>query len=268
MANFWKLVQNENMKIYRRIRTWIMLGIIVLVPVLISVIYIIASGDNDANNWWMMNLETTILYQLIAIFSVVIAADSVAGEFSTGTIKLLLIRPWSRSMILLSKFLSLVLFTLLLMAICFVVTWGLNAVLFGISSDTSDLIPAASPVAGDSAWAYISLFYLYLFIAQIMIVTVAFLLSSAFRSGGLAIGLSIFMLFSGTLITGMLSLTEKPWVKYVFFANIDLTSYLNGGVPLPDQDMTLGFSLGVLLVYFIVFNAISWTVFSRRDVAA
>jgi ABC-2 type transport system permease protein len=32
--------------------------------------------------------------------------------------------------------------------------------------------------------------------------------------------------------------------------------------------MTLGFSVAVLLVYFIVFNALSWLVFTRRDVAA
>lgn len=268
MANFWKLVQNENMKIYRRIRAWIMLGFVVFVPVLISAIYIIASGDNDANNWEMMKLETTILYQLITIFTVVKAADSVAGEFSTGTIKLLLIRPWSRSMILLSKFVALLLFALLQMALCFVVTWGLNAALFGISSDSSAVIPSFSPVAGESVWVYIGLLYLYLFIAQVMILSVAFMLSAAFRSGGLAIGLSIFVLLSGSFITGMLSLTEKPWVKYVLFANVDLTSYLSGSTPLPEQNMTLGFSLAVLAGYFIVFNLVSWLVFVRRDVAA
>ncbi|THF74714.1 ABC transporter permease [Cohnella fermenti] len=268
MANFWNLVQNENMKIYRRIRAWIMLGFVALAPIAISIIYIIASGEFDANNWEMMTLETTILYQLITIFTVVKAADSVAGEFSTGTIKLLLIRPWSRSMILLSKFVALLLFAVVQMVLLFVVTWGINALLFGVNSDASGIIPSGSPLAGHSVWGYVGLMYLYLFIAQLMIIAVAFMLSSAFRSGGLAIGLSIFVLFSGSIITGLLSLTDKAWVKYVLFANIDVTSYLNGSTPLPNQDMTLGFSLAVLAGYFIVLNLISWLVFVKRDVAA
>ncbi len=268
MANFWKLVQNENMKIYRRMRTWVMLGIVVLIPIVVTVAFLLLSDSKDANNWEMMQLETTILFSLITIFTVVVAADSVAGEFSTGTIKLLLIRPWSRSSILLSKFIALVLFSVLLSVVCFVLTWGVNTLVFGFSSDTSGLIPANSPLAGQSPWTYMGLDYLYEWIELIVIVAFAFMLSSAFRSSGLAIGLSIFLLFAGSMITGLLSVTNKPWVKYVLFSNLDLTAYLNGGNPVPNFKTTVGFSLSVLAVYFIVFNIVSWTIFRRRDVAA
>lgn len=268
MTDFWKLVQNENMKIYLRVRTWIMLGILVLIPILLTIGLYLVSDDKSGNMWDLMGTETTIVFMLVTIFTVVISAESVAGEFTSGTIKLLLIRPWGRSSILSSKYVSLLLFSILQSVVCFVVAFGINALVFGYTLDAGGVIPPGSPLEGHSIWGYIGLHYLYEWLQLVVIVTFAFMLSAAFRSGGLAIGLSIFLLFAGSIVTGLLSMTEKPWVKYVLFANLDLTSYLDGGSPLPNMKMSLGFSLAVLAAYFIIFNVITWTVFKKRDVAA
>ncbi|WP_372630167.1 ABC transporter permease [Cohnella sp.] len=261
MANFINLILNENMKIYRRIRTWIMFGFILLIPPLVSLAIYLAGGD-DMSGWSIMMTESYILYSLITIFAVVVAADSVAGEFTWGTIKLLLIRPWSRSTILLSKYLATLLFALFFTAAAFVVTFLSNWLIFGLGDTTLS-------TSGLSNWEYIIRFYLFQFITLIMIVTFGFTMSSAFRSGGLAIGLSISFLFAGNLITGLFALANKGWVKYVLFMHLDLTNYIDGGTgPIPNHPTTLGFSLAVLAVYFILFNAVSWTVFKKRDVAA
>ena len=98
------------MKIYRRVRTWIMLAIMLIIPLGISLGAMALEADPDM--WFFSYLEAEVVLSLVTIFAVIIAADSVAGEFSTGTIKLLLIRPWSRSKILLSKYISLLLFIL------------------------------------------------------------------------------------------------------------------------------------------------------------
>ncbi len=255
------------MKIYRRIATWIMMGFIVLVPILLTVLFAIFSEGKQPNNWEMMTLETQILFQLITIFTVVKAAESVAGEFTMGTIKLLLIRPWSRSSILLSKFISVVLFALFFSLVSFAVTWLINVIVFGYSAHPAGLIPPNSPLSDASPWAYVLMAYLDQFIALVVIVTFGFMLSSAFRSSGLAIGLSIFLLLSGNLVSGLLAMADKPWVKFVLFPHLGLTSYLDGGSPVPNYPTTYGFSLAVLAVYFLIFNLVSWTVFTKRDVA-
>lgn len=249
------------MKIYRRLRTWIMLGFVLLLPPLISLgVYL--GGGEDMSGWSMMMTETILLFFLITIFTVVVAADSVAGEFSWGTIKLLLIRPWSRSVILLSKYLSTLLFALFFTVVAFAVTWLTNFAVFGIDGDSS-------LSANLSNGEYMLVFYLLQFITLIVIVTFGFMMSSAFRSGGLAIGLSISLLFLGQFITGLFAMADKAWVKYIMFMHLDLTGYIDGGNgPIPSHPMTLGFSLGVLAVYFLVFNVVSWTVFRKRDIAA
>lgn len=268
LADFLKLVQNENMKIYRRARTWIMLGIIILLPILISVLfYSLATGDERPSIWMLMDIEAPVLYMLAVIFTVVLAADSVAGEYTWGTIKLLLIRPWSRATILLSKYVSLLVFALLCSVLAFVVTLGINAVLFGYSNSVleyGELIEKSSPL--NDALVH----YAYQFITLVFIVTFGFMLSTAFRSGGLAIGLALFLLLAGNTITSLImAATSKPWIKYLPFMHLDLTSYLNGGTgPIYNHPMTLGFSLAILGAYFVLFNLISWFVFMKRDVTA
>ncbi|TJY42747.1 ABC transporter permease [Cohnella pontilimi] len=264
MADFWKLVQNENMKIYRRLRTWIMLGIVIVSPLIFSTIVYGSSDVHTASNWSVMSFESTVTLALVTLFTVVASADSVAGEFSWGTVKLLLIRPWSRASVLLSKFVSLLLFGLFFSAVTFITSFLVNVLYFGYTGSPSDLDPSWV----GHPWTYIGLFYLYKYISLVLIVSFSFMLSSAFRSGGLAIGLSMFLLFAGGIISGILVAFDKAWVKYVLFPHLSLTPYLEGNSPIPGHPTTLGFSLAVLAVYFVIFNLVSWSVFTKRDIAA
>ncbi|QYR20597.1 ABC transporter permease [Paenibacillus sp. sptzw28] len=265
MFNFLQLVRNENMKIYRRPRTWVMYGIIVLLLLGISVIAKFV-GTGDPNNWSMMQLESSILLSIITIFTVVASADSVAGEFSSGTIKLLLIRPWSRSKILLSKYVSLLLFALLMTIVLFLLSLFVNIFLFGYDG-SSDAVSRVLGVNRDlPPLAYMLLYYVYQSVALVITVTLSFMLSTIFRSGGLAIGLSLFVLLAGGTITGLLSMLDYSWIKYILFINMNLTQYLNQTPTI--QGMTLGFSLSVLAVYYAVFIALTWLIFNKRDVAA
>ncbi|GGD75948.1 ABC transporter permease [Paenibacillus nasutitermitis] len=266
MFNFLQLVSNENMKIYRRMRTWIMFGIIGAMLIAISVIAKFV-GDGNPGNWSMMLIESNILFMLVTLFTVVISADSVAGEFTTGTIKLLLIRPWSRSKILLSKYISLLLFGLLMTIFLFVLSFVLNAALFGYDSSPQGASNLAGIDSGISSLSYMLLFYVAQFTSLIITVTLSFMISTVFRSGGLAIGLSLFVLLGGTTISALLSMLDYAWVDYILFLHMNLTGYIGNSGPDP-QGNTLGFSLGVLAVYYVVFMALTWSIFNKRDVAA
>lgn len=264
-----KLVQNENMKIYRRVRTWVMLGIIVLLPILLStLLYVSADEGQTISGFEAMQLDALLLFFLITIFSVVIAAESVAGEFSWGTIKLLLIRPWSRSSVLLSKFIAVVLFSVLLTLLAFLLSYAVNLAFFGATNEIDEIILEQNAGAG-VMFSELGQFVWMQYIGTLVIVAFAFMLSSALRSNGLAIGLSISIVFTSELWTNLFLMIDKPWIKYVLFLHLDLTQYANGHTgPINDEPLTLGFGLGVLAAYFIVFNLISWTVFRKRDITA
>ncbi|ANS73393.1 ABC transporter permease [Paenibacillus yonginensis] len=256
MGNFLQLINNENMKIYRRLRTWVMMGLVILIPALIAVLMKV-SMNNEPGPWDMFS-ELTVMYVLVSIFSAVIFADIVASEFGWGTIKLLLIRPWKRGKILLSKLLAGILFSLLLTVLFMAVDFILSFALFhGTSS--------SSYPGGHSAFSYSMEMLLYRYVDLMVICIFAFMLSTLFRSSGIAIGLAMFILFARNIFQLLLDPERYSWAKYVLFTNMDLSRYMLGS---GTAGMTLGFSAVVLAVYVIVFLAVSWIVFIKRDVAA
>lgn len=243
------------MKIYTRLRTWIMLAFVVLAVISMGAMmkYVLESGMNHVLHFMSISAS---LAPLVTIFSVIVAGDSVASEFTWGTVKLLLIRPASRGKILLAKYISVLLFIVELLLIMLIISYFTGLVLFGVSGSVSPdgTMPAILQGYGIKA------------VEIVMTATLAFMISTVFRSSSLAIGLSIFLMFvSGTLVTILVQL-RYDWVKYLLFANTDLTPYLHGGKPVV-PGMTLGFSLAVLAGYWIVFYAVSWLLFTKRDVA-
>ncbi|NBD23586.1 ABC transporter permease [Paenibacillus glycinis] len=263
MYNFLQLVRNENMKIYRRIGTWIMFGIILLIVVGVSILSK-AFDEGGGSMWTVMNNIESFTYLLITIFTVVVSAESVAGEFSSGTIKLLLIRPWSRSKILLSKYIALLIFAILLSLLMLLSSFVLNLILFGYG-DAKTASDALGVANGSGPFSYMMQVYVLDYLGLIMIVTLSFMLSTLFRSGGLAIGLSMFIYFFGLIASGLLSMLDYKWVDYLLFLHLNLKEYLSSKEIA--HGMTMGFSLAVLAVYYIVFVGITWLVFNKRDVA-
>lgn len=261
MSSFAALIHNENIKIYSRLRTWIMLFLLVLISFLFPLLIYITgnTGEQDISMWDSFQLTASVAFLMNMIFTVVIASDAVAGEFGWGTIKLLLIRPWSRSKILLSKYISMVLFSLVGTALFVAV--GLTASLI-FSSSHSDTSSNMAWTPAQYSFLVLLCQYVWLFI----IATLAFMVSSVFRASGLAIGLSLFITFAGDIITAILNPERYSWAKFLIFPHMNLNGYIlsdtgPGGV-------SLGFSIGVLAVYYVVFMAVSWLVFCKRDVSS
>ncbi|WP_440117249.1 ABC transporter permease [Paenibacillus sp. QZ-Y1] len=263
MDNFGNLILNENMKIFRRPRTWIMLSILALIALLMPVLLREGMGSDDVPFWQAAITTVQIAFFLNTIFCVVIAAEAVAGEFTWGTIKLLLIRPWSRSKILASKYLTVIGFSIVSTLLVVLLATGMSYLLFSHS--------AIQDGSGSSA-AHAFTLWGYLYVDLFVTLAIAFMVSSVFRSGALAIGLSLFIMFTQNLFSLIFNPVRYEWAKYVLFNNMDLKRYMN---PATDFDMlgggnagmTLGFSVAVLAVYYIIFMVVSWVVFSKRDVA-
>lgn len=308
------LVRNENMKIYRRMRTWILIGLMAAFVILGNFVMWHENKGAQGEGWrtelmqekerWTEQLkksnldeglrtyyteripvidyhlehnirtpqgtmwnginESASLGILITLLTIIIAGDIIAAEFATGTIKLLLIRPAGRVKILLSKYLAMLLFSMVLLLILFVISFLINGILFGFNDMDLPLLHfTGGQVVEQNMVLHLWKTYLLNGISTVMYVTIAFMISSAFRSSAMAIGFSIGIVFAGNILLNALQRYE--WSKYLLFANTDLTQYMEGR-PFHDG-MTLSFSIGVLAVYFLLFNLVSWLMFTRRDVA-
>lgn len=316
LFKLWQLVQNENMKIYRRSGTWVMFGILMTLLVIVGIFTKFIIEDPVQASWQEgllaknMQMQTVIdersmptpvleryerdiqlnkyrlnndippietksfwgymtssvnLISIITMFTIIIAAGIVAGEFSWGTIKLLLIRPVSRSKVLLSKYVATFMFALFMLLVFFVLTLIVGGLLFGISTITQPhLYFSGGEVMERSMFSHLFMLYGLSSVELLMMVTFAFMISTVFRSSSLAIGLALFLMFTGTQLVNVLS--QYEWVKYILFANTYLVQYIEG-TPIV-EGMTMSFSIVMLTIYFILFNVLSWMIFRKRDVAA
>ncbi|WP_336045993.1 ABC transporter permease subunit [Solibacillus ferritrahens] len=210
-----------------------------------------------------MEMSITLTIVMISIFTVVIAAGIVSSEFGTGTIKMLLTRPVARWKILLSKLVTTILYGLTLMVSGLIFAYILGIILFN-----TDPAVSLSIVNGQVMEETVKIPYLEMILysagSTLMTILFAFMIGTIFGSSTLAVSLSLFILLMGS--TATMFIAQYDFAKYIWFAN-DLSFYAPGSMPLI-EGLTFTFSLIVNIVYAIVFLAITFIYFMKRDITA
>ncbi|MGC4379078.1 ABC transporter permease [Fictibacillus sp. Mic-4] len=215
---------------------------------------------------WKFMKNMSWISMLLGLFVIIVASDIVSSEFARGTIKMLLIRPYSRWKILLSKLVTTLIFSFALWIGFVAASWLIGGVLFGFGGFDQ-------PYLVDNGHAiYEKLISTYVFeniglhlIEFTVLVVLAFLISTIFYSNAIAIGVSMLVMLAGNTI--LLFIADKPWAKYTLFANLDLTQFIDKQETLV-EGLTLPFSLTVLAIYAIVMLAITFAIFQKRDVTS
>lgn len=144
---------------------------------------------------WSYVTDSANFTILTGLFTIIIAAGIVANEFNWGTIKLLMIRPLSRFQILMSKYITVLLFGLLLLLILFIGSTLLGLIFFGTGGETAaniHLIYKDGHVIEQNMMGHLATTYLSESVSALMVATMAFMLSAVFRNSSLAVGFSIF----------------------------------------------------------------------------
>lgn len=303
-----KYVRNEWMKLWSKKSTWIMLILLAAVIIGYNAIDKSFEVKNNTKETWREDVQSEIeMYQawledgdealageiallqyrldnnipitsafsdsvkfgtdmlmLVTIFAVVVAAGIVSSEFGTGTIKMLLTRPVARWKILLSKLVTVLLFGFVLFGFAVALSSLLGLVLYGTTSSV-ELQFVDGAIQEISPWSAMLEHTLLSFGDFFMSIIIAFLIGSLFKSSSLAVGITIVLMTMGSLIVMLLS--RFDFVKYIWLTHTDLTQHAAGGQPFV-EGTTLGFSIVVLVVYAIIFLAITFITFQKRDVTA
>jgi ABC-2 type transport system permease protein len=172
----YSLVQVELYKIFKRPRTYIAFG---AVAALIGIIQFGLKLDGKSYLDFMLNdlsssleidgkilngyLVCYVMLQLLLVhvplLIALIAADMISGEANMGTLRLLLIKPYSRTTLLLAKFIAATIYTLLLLVWLAILALFGSMLLFG--TDDMFLLKTSYVVLlkeSDVFWRYIGAF--------------------------------------------------------------------------------------------------------------
>lgn len=208
----------------------------------------------------------------IPLLIMTIASDLVSGERTGGTIKMLLTRPVRRWKILLSKLITLTMFTSLIVISTFIICYGISGLVFGYSGFTMPVFTGFQPsdagvnmdtVHAVDQWQFILMQMGLIWFVGLCVGLLAFMVSVLVRSTAASIVIMMAALIAGTILTNMASSWASA--KYLFMVNLGLTNYLSGS-PAPIDGMTLPFSLIVLAIWAAVSLVVSFAVFTKRDV--
>lgn len=223
-------------------------------------------NTSTANYNFQRTINTYIV--IIVMIVVIIAGVSISEEFNKGTVKLLLVRPYSRTKILIAKLISvlitMVITTLFVLVLQFFIggfTFGFNTYYFNISEFNFN----TNTVFILNIFKYISLIFISKLPIFILIGTLAFALSTISLNSPLAIALPIL----GYMVSDMINVVALEfhwdWVKYFVTPNWDLSQYLFGGTPL-FKGISVEFSILICIIYFAIMIGVSIEVFKRRNI--
>lgn len=221
---------------------------------------------ND-NRQILLNLFTN--YELfILIISIVIASSIVSEEFSRGTIKLLLVKPYSRLKILFSKFIVCIL--ILILSIVFIALSQLviGGIIHGFDSLSTPAIIydfSTNSIKTMNIASYIALIGVCKFPIYLLLTTLGFACSTIFTNTALAVAVPFLGYIASNIINQFALIYDIKQIIYFVTPNWDFTYYLFGGTPL-FKGLTPIFSIVICLIYFAIMLILSAIVFKKRDI--
>ena len=225
-----------------------------------------------------LNQENTVRNNLMCIFNsyeiliviliIIISGTIISNEFNKGTIKNLLIRPYKRSTIFISKYISS--FIILILSIIYLVFLELivGGILFGLDSLNIPIVVynfTTSSLVEYNIFTYLGILILAKMPLLILIMTLSITLSTITLNSPISIAVPILgYTFSG--IIGSLAMSfDLKWMKYFPTINWDLTEYLFGGLP-DFQYTSLSHAIIISIIYFAIMFTLSIIVFNKKNI--
>jgi ABC-2 type transport system permease protein len=303
------VIKVELAKLFRRPRTWISMVLTCALPFVVAVFITIthlAPPPGQGSAFLSAVLQNGELYPAAALALVlpvflpvavaVVAGDSIAGEAAGGTLRYLLVRPVSRTRLLVAKLISVVAYVLLVVLAVTFTAYATGIFLLGPSraaavgqapggTGAGGAVPGAvsgiagqAPTAGQAAGgavtslsgAPLSLLQLaeriagaiaFITVSMLGVAAIALFLSTITDSAlGSALGALAALVASEILVTLNAATVVQPYLPTRYWlAWIDFFRQ-----PVFWRDIQRGF--GIQAVYVVVFLAAAWANFSTKDV--
>lgn len=179
---------------------------------------------------WQNNIPTAV-GGYIVIFMIIVGGSIMTGEYSSGSIRLLLIRPRKRSRILTSKLLCLTLWSGVIMVAAALLMLAINLIIYGLTDifvpDLVYLGGRVLPVSGfiTALWSlFVNSLPNFLFAA------LALLFSLLAKKAALSIALPLIANAIGGAIASLAGELSSyfPWLSYTIFPYLSMSRFKPG----------------------------------------
>ncbi len=296
------MIAVELFKLVRRLRTWLSIGLICALPLLVAVVIAVthlAPPPGQGSAFLSAVLHEGQLYPAAALALVlpvflpvavaVTAGDSIAGEASAGTLRYLLARPVGRTRLLVAKLVAVITFTMVAVVAVTVTSYATGVLILGPSQAAAvgtapglsgSIAPGAggAPTAGLQAGAAVTSLsgtpLTMLQLVERVLGAMAFITVSMLGVAAIALFLSTLTDSAIGAALGALAALVASEVLVTLNAASAVQPYLPTRYwlawidffrqPIFWRNIDRGF--GIQAVYVVVFLAAAWANFATRDV--
>lgn len=239
---------------------------------------------NNANNKYIIdnkvdinspkttrNLLINTLSDNFLFIMIIVAAGAgsiVSTEFDKGTIKLLLIRPYSRNKILLSKYIVSMFMIIFAILSAFIMQLIIGGIFFGFSSLNIPVVIynfVQNKVMHINLFKYIFDNVLAVLPEFILLATLAFAISTITNVSTLGVALPIVGVGAADIINLIAINRNIIPLKYFVTLNWNFTNYLYGGVN-SFPTLSIPFSILICTIYFLIMIITAFIVFNKRNI--
>ncbi len=253
------LIKQECFKLYKKKSTFI----IPIIVILLMVVQAIISKNYDDVFSPQSSIESAFSGFSWFIFLLIIQASTIISmEFYHGTIKNLLYRKYTRTNIIISKIITLVIFSLLYFIISIVVGFILWAIFFNdinLLESKGDELSLLSKMLLTGLGTYVGTW---------LVLSVTLLISCAMKSPGVSIAVGIVFYFATSILSGILTIIVDKW-EWLKWNPI---SMMNIMIQIVDKSMKKYTKLELHelfignIVYIVIFLILVVFVFKKKNV--
>ncbi len=239
---------------------------------------------NNANNKYIIdnkvdinspkttrNLLINTLSDNFLFIMIIVAAGAgsiVSTEFDKGTIKLLLVRPYSRNKILLSKYIVSMFMIIFAILSAFIMQLIIGGIFFGFSSLNIPVVIynfVQNKVMHINLFKYIFDNVLAVLPEFILLATLAFAISTITNVSTLGVGSPIVGVGAADIINLIAINRNIIPLKYFVTLNWNFTNYLYGGVN-SFPTLSIPFSILICTIYFLIMIITAFIIFNKRNI--
>lgn len=231
----------------------------------------ILENKEDTNNSSDLKCLLTNFFQeysfMILVFGIMISGAMVSDEYSKGTIKSLLITPYKRSTIILSKFLTSILLTISFIFITYLIQILIGGLILGFGSLNNHVVIyniASKSLEIMSIYKYCLINMLATLPQILLLITLAFSLSTIIGSTAFSIAITFAGLIGSSIINVFAVMYKIKILKYFVTTNWDFNLYLFGKTS--QYGTSLTHAIVVCIIYFLIMVITTFIVFKRKNI--
>lgn len=233
--------------------------------------YIIDNNKN-INDYKTLNyqLKTTLEdYEIFIVIIILITSSTIiSNELKEGTIKLLLIKPYTRNQILLSKYLSMIIVMVLSIIYLYLTQLLIGGFYLGFSSLQEKVVIynfQLSTIMCYNIFGYTFLRILLKLPMLILLSTLSFLISIITSNNILPLTISLIVYIFSASIKSLAINYNLKIMKYLLTMNWNINEYLFGKLS-EYKYLNLTTSIIICIIYYIFLLVLSFIIFNKKDI--